>query len=103
MSLRDIDLVLGALMVLAATLLSGLGDPAIAIIILSLSISTFIVWLGEDRIEALWRAYTAPPPLPAVARPRPEERIKMYRRPTGPVRAAPLAQARLIQRRGPRA
>lgn len=102
MSLRDIDLVLGALMMLAATLLSRLAEPALAIILLSLAVSSGIVWLGEDRIEALWRAYTAPPPLPAVAPPRrPAERITMYRRPTGPVRFAPLAQARLLTRRRP--
>ena len=95
MSLRDLDLFVGAIVMTLATLLARLTDTALAITFLSLIVSGVITWLGEDRIEALWRAYTAPPP-PAKVRP---ERIKMYRRPIGTVRAEPLAQARLLVRR----
>jgi hypothetical protein len=98
MSARDLDLALGAILMVFATLLARSSDPALAMIVLALSLSTLVLWLGEDRIEALWRAYTAPPPPPRVRAPRPERPIKMYRRPIGPVRAEPLARARLLTR-----
>jgi hypothetical protein len=98
MSLRDLDLLVGAIVMAVATVLARLADPALAIIVLSLVVSSVIAWLGEDRLEALWRAYSAP--LPAkVPAPRIEKPIKMYRRPVGPVRAEPLARARLLTRR----
>lgn len=98
MSLRDLDLAVGAILMALATLLARVADPAIAIIVLSLIVTSFITWLGEDRIEALWRAYTAPAPVKIPA-PRVERPIKMYRRPLGPIRAEPLARARLLTRR----
>jgi hypothetical protein len=97
MSLRDLDLVIGTILVLVATLLSRLADPAVAIVILSLLVMTTVLALGEDRIADLWRAYTAAPP------PRPPRKVaSLLERLPAPapasMRPTELARARVITR-----
>jgi len=97
MSLRDLDLVIGTVLVLVATLLSRVADPALAIVVLSLLVMTALVWLGEDRIADLWRAYMAPPP------PRPPRKVaSILERLPAPApestRPTELARARVITR-----
>ncbi len=94
--MRDLDLVLGAILMAAATLLAQLHDPALAIVLLSLSLAGAVAWLGEARFEALWHEYRREPDVLPVRTP-PAERTKMYSRPAGYVRPAPLACARLIR------
>lgn len=96
MSLRDLDLVIGTVLVLVATLLSRITDPAVAIVVLSLLVMTTLVWLGEDRLADLWRAYMAPPP------PRPPRKVaRILERlpaPAPDVDRPVLARARVITR-----
>ena len=61
MSARDLDLVVGSIAIGMAGVLAKLAAPDTAIVVLALAFSAFIVWLGDERIEALWRAYCAEP------------------------------------------
>ena len=73
MTARDLDLVIGGVAIAFAGVLARLTQPAVAIMILAVAFAAFVGWLGEERIEALWRAYCAEPPARrrVVAGPRP--------------------------------
>lgn len=96
MTVRDIDLVIGTVLVLVATLLSRVVEPAVAIVLLSLFIMVGVMALGEDRLADLWRAYMAPAP------PRPPRKVAnlLERLPApAPESQRPvLARARVITR-----
>ncbi len=97
MTVRDLDLVIGTVLVLVATLLSRALEPAVAIVVLSLLVMTAVMALGEDRLADLWRAYMAPPP------PRPPRKVaSLLERLPAPAlestRPTQLARARVITR-----
>jgi len=97
MSIRDIDVVIAAVLMAIATVLSRIADPAVSITVLALLVGLAVTLLGEDRLEALWRAYSAEPEaaprktVPVIpANPlRPDARAP---------RKVPLAPARVVTR-----
>lgn len=100
MTARDLDLVLGGVAIAVAGVLARLAEPAVAISILAVLLAAFIGWLGDERIEALWRAYCAEPA--PRARRRPTERSPG--RPLPPPRvdrraSATLPRARVVSPR----
>jgi hypothetical protein len=82
MSARDLDLVIGAAAIAFAGVLARLADPATALVVLAITLCGAIIWLGDERLEALWQAYCAEPPPRRVPRmPPPPPRPRSSRRP----------------------
>lgn len=97
MSMRDIDLAIAAVLMAVATILSRITDAAMAITVLALLMALAVTLLGEDRLEALWRAYAADPS------PRPRKTIsELPSRPLKPhgrlPRSVQIAKARVVTR-----
>lgn len=97
---RDLDLVVGGLLIAIATGLAQLHDPALAIAVLSLIVAVALMAIGDDGLEHLWRAYCREP----ARAPEPKRRELAPVRATRavPVRGAPrcttLAPARVVTR-----
>jgi hypothetical protein len=100
MSIRDIDIVIAAILMAVATVLSRITDAAVAMTVLALLVAVAVIVLGEDRLEGLWREYCREPDV-APPRPRktvpelPARRAKMN---TRAPRKMGLAPARVVQR-----
>jgi hypothetical protein len=99
MTIRDIDIVIAAILMAVATVLSRITDAAVALTVLALLVSLAVIVLGEDRLEALWREYCREPDV--APRPRktvPELPARRAKVNTRAPRKMGLAPARVVQR-----
>jgi hypothetical protein len=94
---RDLDLVIGGMLIAVATLLAQLPDPALAIALLGLLIPVALLALGEDALEAMWRAYCREPDAPKPTRAAPSDPKRERRSPRPSGRCTKLAPARVVR------
>jgi len=100
MNARDLDLAVGGGAIALAGLLARAPEPAVAITVLAISLAALVIWLGEERIEALWRAYCHEPAPRRVKRAEPQP-IGRYVPPARAPRVRPeLPRARVVTTRG---